>query len=99
MVLKDEGLIFSFLKCLPLEEAKKVWSVNRLFYKVLDGKVIPLLALYEHDWSTVSYYMDLSLDAWPEGHAPCFEYNLDNIATEAIQHQEFQGLQLLACRK
>jgi hypothetical protein len=100
MVMKDEGLIFSLLKCLRLEEARKLCDVSRTFFKVLDGKVIPLVAVRERDWSTVSHYMDVSSDGWLDGLAhPRFEYNYDSIAVQAIIHQDFVGLQLLASRQ
>jgi len=93
-VLKEEGLIYSVLKSLSLSECRKLWKVHKAFHRVLDAKVIPLLALYEHDWSIVSHYMDSE-----EGLRPRFEYNCGRICVEALLQGDFAGLQLLARRK
>lgn len=95
-VTKDEGLTFSILRCLSLQEARRLWSVQRLWYQVLDGKVIPILALQERDWRVVRLYLD-SAEATADSH-PRFEYNFDSICVEAILHSDFDGLQLLAER-
>merc|ERR1719265_3004160 len=92
--LKDEGLIFSILKCLSLQEVRCLWNVQRRFFKVLDSKVIPLLALYERDWTIVSHFMQCSTGG-SEGH-PRFEYNYDNVCIEAVLHQDYEGLMLLS---
>jgi len=92
--LKDEGLIFSILKCLSLQEARRLWNVQRRFFKVLDSKVIPLLALYEREWNVVSHFMQCPIGC-TEGH-PRFEYNYDNVCIEAVLHHDYEGLMLLS---
>lgn len=92
--LKDEGLIFSILKCLSLREARGLWNVQWRFFQVLDSKVIPLLALHERDWTVVSYFMQCPAGC-SEGHHR-FEYNCDNVCIEAVLHQDYEGLMLLS---
>ncbi|CAE8642368.1 unnamed protein product, partial [Polarella glacialis] len=73
-VMKDEGLVFSILQCLCLAEARQLWRLHRLAFKVLDGKVIPLLALFEREWSIVSHYLDSAAGPGFDGQ-PRFEYS------------------------
>eukprot|EP00445_Apocalathium_hangoei_P041908 CAMPEP_0203977148 /NCGR_PEP_ID=MMETSP0359-20131031/101470_1 /ASSEMBLY_ACC=CAM_ASM_000338 /TAXON_ID=268821 /ORGANISM="Scrippsiella Hangoei, Strain SHTV-5" /LENGTH=1084 /DNA_ID=CAMNT_0050915357 /DNA_START=57 /DNA_END=3308 /DNA_ORIENTATION=- len=102
-VLKDEGLAFSILRCLSLAEARRLWDVHRLFLRVLDGRVVPVLALYERDWATVRRYMERAAHSGlegileREGH-PRFEYNFDSVCVEALTHLDFEGLRLLSRR-
>lgn len=92
-VMKDEGLVFSILTWLSLHEALRIWNVHRLFHCVLDGKVVPLLALQSRTWGIVEQYMDLS------GHGLLrYEYNLETICIKALQCRDYEGLQLLMRR-
>ncbi|CAJ1413050.1 unnamed protein product [Effrenium voratum] len=87
-VLKDEGLVYTILMCLSLAEARSMWHLRQVFFKVLKDKVVPLLALTERDWSIVRSFMD-----------GAFQYNLEVVFTEAVLHSDYEGLRLLAERK
>lgn len=57
-------------------EAGLLWRVQRLFLQVLQGKVVPLLALYERNWQVVGMYMRIPGEPHSKGY-PRFEYNLE----------------------
>lgn len=95
---KDEGLIFCILKCLGLAEVERLCSVQRLFCKVLDGKVVPLLALYERNWSVVGRYLNSPAQCDGSLDSSRFEYDCDAICVDALDNQDFDGLRLLAGR-
>ncbi|CAE7753376.1 unnamed protein product [Symbiodinium microadriaticum] len=89
-VLKDEGLVYTLLMCLSLAEARKLWKLRKMFVRVLNDKVVPLLALLEREWSIVREFLDSNRSG--------FQYNLDRVFTEAVLHTDFEGLRLLAQR-
>ncbi|CAE7824492.1 unnamed protein product [Symbiodinium sp. CCMP2592] len=89
-VLKDEGLVYTLLMCLSLAEVRKLWKLRKMFVRVLNDKVIPLLALLEREWSIVRDFLDSNRSG--------FQYNLDRVFTEAVLHTDFEGLRLLAQR-
>eukprot|EP00439_Symbiodinium_sp_Y106_P066694 s2732_g10.t3 len=89
-VLKDEGLVYTLLMCLSLAEVRKLWKLRKMFVRVLNDKVVPLLALLEREWSIVRDFLDSNRSG--------FQYNLDRVFTEAVLHTDFEGLRLLAQR-
>ncbi|CAE7238542.1 unnamed protein product [Symbiodinium pilosum] len=73
--MKDEGLVYTLLMCLSLAEVRKLWNLRKMFVRVLNDKVVPLLALHEREWSTVRYFLDSGRSG--------FQYNLDRVFVEA----------------